>query len=328
MPVRLDRPGSGEARDTIAQGRIEGLPATPNRIRLHRGERLNLMRSCVLGRPALRDEAGRVLEPARISCSTPSALDRVEIGHRVLFDDGRIADVVGERDAARVVIEITHTREGGGRLGEDKGINLPDSAVELVGLSLQDRVHFPFAARHADVIGLSFVDEPEDVRAVHAELDRQGAAEVGLLLKIETRLGFERLPWLLLEAMRRPKAGVMIARGDLAVECGWERMAEIQEEILWLCEAAHVPVVWATQVLESLAKEGMPSRAEITDAAMAQRAECVMLNKGPHIVEAIRTLDDILRRMEGHQQKKTSRLRRLKVSDLSQIWVVDELASD
>ena len=83
----------------------------------------------------------------------------------------------------------------------------------------------------------------------------------------------------------------MIARGDLAVEVGFERLAEVQEEILWLCEAAHVPVIWATQVLESVAQTGQPSRAEVTDAAMAERAECVMLNKGPHIGEAVRALD-------------------------------------
>jgi pyruvate kinase len=104
----------------------------------------------------------------------------------------------------------------------------------------------------------------------------------------------------------------MIARGDLAVECGFERLAEVQEEILWACEAAHLPVVWATQVLESLAKKGLPSRAEITDAAMGERAECVMLNKGPHILEAMRTLDDVLRRMQGHQAKKRPLLRALK----------------
>jgi pyruvate kinase len=73
-------------------------------------------------------------------------------------------------------------------------------------------------------------------------------------VKIETRDAFERLPELLLTAMRRGRVGVMIARGDLAVECGYERMAEVQEEILWLCEAAHLPVIWATQVLEQLAK--------------------------------------------------------------------------
>jgi pyruvate kinase len=134
------------------------------------------------------------------------------------------------------------------------------------------------------------------------------------VLKIETRQGFERLPNLMLAAMRQHSAGVMIARGDLAVECGFERTAEVQEEILWICEAAHMPVIWATQVLESLAKKGQPSRAEITDAAMGERAECVMLNKGPHIVEAVTALDDILRRMQAHQAKKSSRLRQLHLS--------------
>ena len=106
-------------------------------------------------------------------------------------------------------------------------------------------------------------------------------------------------------------AGVMIARGDLAVECGYERLAEVQEEILWAAEAAHMPVIWATQVLETLAKTGRPSRAEITDAAMGERAECVMLNKGPYILDAMRTLNDILSRMQSHQAKKRSLLRAL-----------------
>jgi pyruvate kinase len=135
-----------------------------------------------------------------------------------------------------------------------------------------------------------------------------------VVLKIETRRGFENLPGMLLAAMRTPCCGVMIARGDLAVECGFERLAEVQEEILWICEAAHVPVIWATQVLETLAKKGMPSRAEITDAAMGHRAECVMLNKGPHVVTAVQLLDGILRRMQAHQTKKRAMLRALKLA--------------
>ena len=91
-------------------------------------------------------------------------------------------------------------------------------------------------------------------------------------------------------------------------------MAEVQEEILWISEAAHVPVIWATQVLETLAKEGMPSRAEITDAAMGHRAECVMLNKGPHVLMAVQVLDDILKRMQTHQAKKRSMLRELRLA--------------
>ena len=140
---------------------------------------------------------------------------------------------------------------------------------------------------------------------------RGWADGVGVVLKIETRRAFERLPQLLLTAMRRPRAGIMIARGDLAVEVGYQRLAEIQEEILWLCEAAHLPVIWATQVLEQLSKNGVPSRAEISDAALGARAECVMLNKGPHIDEAVLALDDILGRMAEHHYKKNALLPQL-----------------
>lgn len=153
----------------------------------------------------------------------------------------------------------------------------------------------------------------EDVRALHAQLQPLGPDRPAVVLKIETKRGFENLPTMLLEAMKAPRCGVMIARGDLAVECGFERLAEVQEEILWFCEAAHVPAIWATQVLETLAKNGQPSRAEITDAAMSHRAECVMLNKGPYILDAVTTLDDILRRMRGHQAKKSPMLRQLGV---------------
>jgi pyruvate kinase len=124
--------------------------------------------------------------------------------------------------------------------------------------------------------------------------------------------------------MRGEPFGVMIARGDLAIECGYERLAEVQEEILWICEAAHTPVIWATQVLEGLAKTGVPSRAEVTDAAMAERAECVMLNKGPFVREAVRSLDDILRRMQSHQLKKRAMLRPLHVAHR----VLEPLADD
>ncbi|HEX7240646.1 MAG TPA: pyruvate kinase, partial [Longimicrobiaceae bacterium] len=117
------------------------------------------------------------------------------------------------------------------------------------------------------------------------------------------------------EALRCRAAGVRIARGDLAVEVGFERLAEVQEEILWMCEAAHVPVVWATQVLEQLTRKGAPSRAEVSDAALGERAECVMLNKGPYLADAVRALDDILSRMHRHQEKKRPLLAHLGVAD-------------
>lgn len=79
-------------------------------------------------------------------------------------------------------------------------------------------------------------------------------------------------------------------------------------------EAAHVPVIWATQVLENLAKKGIPSRSEITDAAMGERAECVLFNKGAYAVTTVRVLADILKRMQAHQEKKRSMLRQLRLA--------------
>jgi pyruvate kinase len=213
-------------------------------------------------------------------------------------------------------VEITHAGLLGEKLGSDKGINLPDTDLALSPLTAKDLQDLDFALENAQVVGLSFVHTPEDVRELAARLREKGAKNMGILLKIETRAAFENLPLILLAALQSPPVGVMVARGDLAVEMGFERMAEVQEEILWLCEAAHIPVIWATQVLENLTKKGIPSRAEVTDAAMSTRAECVMLNKGPHIMETVHFLAGIHERMKFHHEKKMAMLRRLSISDL------------
>ena len=253
---------------------------------------------------------------ARIGCSLAEAFTVTRRGHQVWLDDGKLGGVVESVDRDSIELRITSARAKGSKLRAGKGINLPDAVldIDLIGPHSQDALEF--AAECADIVGLSFVSRAREVERVNGYLAQHARPEVGMILKIETRRAFEHLPGLLLAALggQRP-AGVMIARGDLAVECGYERLAEVQEEILWLCQAAHVPVIWATQVLDRLAKTGRPSRAEITDAAMGVRAECVMLNKGPRIIEAISVLDDILRRMEQHHRKKRSLLPPLGASD-------------
>ncbi len=217
-------------------------------------------------------------------------------------------------NAEQLRVRITHTRNPVERLGSDKGINFPDTRLDLPALSAKDLEDLDFAARHADMVGLSFTNGPEDVRRLREELCARGGEHVSVVAKIETKRGFGNLPAILMEALKFPACGVMIARGDLAVETGFERMAEVQEEILWVAESAHVPVIWATQVLEALTKRGHATRAEITDAAMGQAAECVMLNKGPHMSRAVRVLDNILQRMQGHHAKKRSMLRKLELA--------------
>jgi pyruvate kinase len=291
--------------------RVGRLPALDQPIVLKAGDTLILSNDLLLGRAPEVSGDGRLVRSARINCTIPEILSDIKVGERIWFDDGKIGGVVKEVAASEATIKITHASVVGSKLRANKGINLPDSDLRIASLTTKDLEDLEVVARHADIVGMSFVRSPDDVETLLAQLARLGRPDIGILLKIETRQAFDNLPFLVLAAMQSAAAGVMIARGDLAVECGFERMAEIQEEILWVCEAAHMPVVWATQVLENLAKKGQPSRAEITDAAMGERAECVMLNKGPYLCDAVATLDDILQRMQGHQIKKSAMLRKL-----------------
>jgi len=251
-----------------------------------------------------------------IGCSLPELFAAAQVGHPIWFDDGRIGGVIKLVKTTELVAEVTDVAPTGAPLKPGKGINVPDTELALSPLTAKDLTDLDHLAGQVDVVSLSFVRDPGDVAQLQHELRRRGAFDVGIVLKIENVRAFANLPQLLLQAMTWERVGVMIARGDLAVEVGFERLAEVQEEIMWACEAAHVPVIWATQVLETMAKRGRPSRAEVTDAAMAVRAECVMLNKGPHILAAMETLESILARMGDHQRKKRSLLRRLTSWDL------------
>jgi len=299
----------------VAKGTVGALPATEQWIALRPGDTLDVVRGEAPGRDAIHDDDGHVLQPAFVSCGLAEVFLGVRVGEPILFDDGKIRGVIKGVANDRLRVEITAVAGGVAKLKAEKGINLPDTDLDLPALTAKDVQDLAVVAKHADMVALSFVQRPEDIEALLTEIAKLDASRLGIVLKIETQAAFNRLPMLLLAAMRHAPVAVMVARGDLGVEVGFERLSEVQEEILWLCEAAHVPVIWATQVLESLAKGGMPSRAEVTDAAMGSRAECVMLNKGPYIRETLRFLIDVLGRMEEHQHKKTSRLRKLRVSD-------------
>lgn len=309
--VRVKRRG---AETRSAKLVVAGSPEASIDVRA--GDPLILSRHDKPGRPPRRAGDGSVERVGVVTCTLPAALDHLEIGHRVLFDDGRIEAVVEGIERRDFLLRVQRTQKVNAKLRSEKGINLPDSTVSVPSLTDDDLAALPFVVQHADAVSLSFVRRPDDVRALHEALERSGRTNLGVVLKIETRAGFENLPRILLEGMRRPPLAVMIARGDLAVEVGFERLAELQEEILWLCEASHVPVIWATQVLDTMARTGVPSRAEVTDAAASVAAECVMLNKGPFVAEAVRALCNILRRMEKHHYKKRSLFRKLKVSGL------------
>lgn len=300
----------------LVQAKVAALPEVFQPIVLKAGDDLILTRDAQPGAQAQYDEAGKLLHPAFIPCTLEAAFDAAKAGQPVWFDDGKIGGEVLSNDGVSIAVRITHAAPQGSKLRAEKGINLPETDLGIPALTETDAAALRVLAPHIDLVGLSFVRTPDDVRALHRELHEIGAGNLGTILKIETRHAFENLPMILLAGLCHPPTGVMVARGDLAVEIGFERLAEVQEEILWLCEAAHIPVIWATQVLENMARNGIPSRAEVSDAALAIRAECVMLNKGPYIVETVRFLGGVLERMSGHHAKSMPVMRRLSVSHI------------
>jgi pyruvate kinase len=238
-----------------------------------------------------------------VSPNESNIIESLKTGERVLFDDGMILCLVKQTNNNKALIEVVRISSKKPFLKAEKGINFPDTKLSTPSLTPYDLSCLPFICAHADSVGFSFVRLSEDIQKLRAAMRQISNCCPPVILKIETAESVRNFPSLLLEGMKDLSFGVMIARGDLAVEIGFERLVEIQEEISWLCEAAHVPVIWATQVLESLHKSGLATRAEITDAGRAAMAECIMVNKGTHTLEVLKSLKEITDRSQGLRRK-------------------------
>jgi pyruvate kinase len=290
--------------EVLGEGRVGALPMQPRALTLSVGDRV------------LINASGESDEPEQrvLAFPEPGLLGQVRAGERVSLDDGKVVTVVEATRPDGLVCRVTQALKSPTRLRSGKGVAFPDSQLSLPSLGSQDEVALQFALRHADGVGVSFVSGTRDVVRIGERLKTAGRPDFGMILKLETRGAVRNLAAILFAALRYDSVGLMIARGDLAVELSFEKLAEMQEEILWFGEACHLPVIWATQVLDSVTHTGLATRAEVTDAAMSMRAECVMLNKGPHIGTAVRMLADIIGKMQAHQYKKRSLDRPLSVA--------------
>jgi pyruvate kinase len=235
-------------------------------------------------------------EPGRVS--TTFALPAVvRPGDSLLLDDGRlllqVEDVRGDELQTRVV--------DGGPLGEHKGINVPGVEFPATGLTSKDIDDLKFGvAQGVDFVALSFVQSAEVLRQARALLREAGAPHVPLIAKLERPEAIARVEEILQES-----DAVMVARGDLGLELPLERVPRIQKEVTRMARALEVPVIVATQVLESMRTEPRPTRAEVSDAANAVEdgVDAIMLAgetaAGAYPVRAVHTLDVIIREAEA-----------------------------
>ena len=286
-----------------------------DKIGIKDGDHIILTNRETKGKSSVFTKKGSQVEKAEIGVLLDEIIDAISVGDIVMFDDGMIKAIATAKNKTDVDLKIIAAYKH--KLSSHKGINLPNSRYNMPALTEADIDNLEFVCSHADIVGYSFVKSQHDVAVLYDHLRNYDTTNLGVVFKIETQQAFENLPSILVEGMKHHSIGIMIARGDLAVELGFERISEVQNQILWLCEAAHIPVIWATQVLENLAKTGIPTRAEISDAILGAHAECIMLNKGPFINNAIRTLENILVRMESHGFKQKNALRPLNIAKQS-----------
>jgi len=240
--------------------------------------------------------AGKLYK-AIISCSNKEALEFVKKGDEVFIDDGKIGLVVAEKSKKELICKVTYAKDNGSIIKEEKGINFPNSKLNLDAITNEDRKNLKAVVKFADILGVSFAQSGKDIFDLKLELKKLTERDISIVAKIETKLAVKNLPDILSSLLTCSNSGIMIARGDLAIEVGFQKLAYIQEEIFDLCASAHMPVIYATQILENKMKKNLPSRAEITDAAFGQRADCIMLNKGAFATDTIKILKDILRDM-------------------------------
>lgn len=253
-------------------------------------------------------------------CDLEEIYEQVEVGQAVLYDDGSIEFEVTEVSNQSIILKVVKTKGSSVRVKAEKGLNFPNNNFVFTSLNEKDQEDIAFACKNADIIGCSFVNSGKDIQLIQEEIEKNmgnDAKKMSLMAKIETVRATQNLPEIIFTAASKNPFSVMIARGDLAAESGYIDLAGFQQEIMWISEAGDIPVVWATEVLDTLISEGIPTRSEVTDAAEGTRADCIMLNKGDYIVDGVKTLNRIIERMEPLQYKKTPILGKLNFKNVS-----------
>lgn len=262
-----------------------------------------------------------ISEPLRVSANFDKLHEEVQSNDQILLADGSIELRVKSIENKDVICEVIV----GGDLSSNKGINLPERSLSIAALTEKDKQDLVFGlAQDVDFVAMSFVRRPEDIELVKKVMAQEGKA-VPIIAKIEKHEALANL-----ESIIKVVDGVMVARGDLAVETSLEKVPLEQKRIIRLCNEARKPVITATQMLKSMVENPRPTRAEANDVANAilDGTDAIMLSEettiGEYPVEAVKTMAKIARTMEAYIKTTTKPILLKKTDSIT--WAVSQAA--
>lgn len=239
---------------------------------------------------------GNVADGVTIPIDYPSLAEEAIAGNRILLDDGKLQLKVLSVQDAIVTAQVIR----GGILKNRKGVNFPELALRLPSITDKDKQDLAFGLEHGiDWVALSFVRQTDDVQALKTLLTEQGASDVPVIAKIERPQAIDHL-----DELVHICDGIMVARGDLGVEMSPEKVPMLQKQIIHACNQQGIPVITATQMLESMITSAQPTRAEASDVANAiiDGTDAVMLSGesavGDYPIEAVKMLGQIATEVE------------------------------
>ena len=278
IPFLLDTKGP-EVRTTICDGTVE----------LVKGQQIK-----IVGEPGISTTS------SCISVSYEDFADDVPPGSKIMIDDGDLELVVKSRDGKTLMCEVMNDAS----IGSRKSVNVPNVRINLPSLSPKDRSYIKFAIENdIDFIAHSFVRSARDIKDIQEILDRHNS-KIKIIAKIENQEGVDNLKEILEHAY-----GIMVARGDLAIEIPYERIPAIQRKIINRCIKSRKPVIVATQMLHSMINNPRPTRAEVNDIASAiySQTDAIMLSGetayGKYPVEAVKTMAAVAGEVEKDKIK-------------------------
>ena len=233
----------------------------------------------------------------RLTVTYPTFIDEVDVGHRVYIDDGLVRLVVTERRGGELICQCTV----GGAVSSRKGVNLPDTPLSAPALTEKDHVDLAWAVEHELVyVALSFVRSAEDLYELKRAIKQHGS-DLPVVIKIEKPEALDHLDELITHA-----DAVLVARGDLGIETDLCSVPLVQKDIVARCQTVGVPVIVATQMLQSMVASPLPTRAEVSDVANAifDRTDAVMLSGetavGQYPVPAVEMMNKIAATTEAY----------------------------